>query len=166
MEDNIVITEKEVHDFFDFALILKGIHAVIEIGSGLIFYFVSTENISRFIRFFIHDEIVEDPNGFVVRTLAQLAEHLSASSKFSIAFYLVSHGIINSFIVIALWKEKLWAYPVSFAILSIFTFYQLYKYIFFHTHWLIWLIILNVIVLLLIWHEYRIVKKKFTRDSF
>ena len=68
-------------------------------------------------------------------------------------------------LVIALLKNRLWAYPVSLAVLGLFVVYQLYR--FSHTHGvgLILLSAFDVVVLGLIWHEYRLVRRHLAPSS-
>src|ERR1035437_5232202 len=152
--------ETEIHEIFDASLLLKGIHALIEITGGFVFMFVSKAVIVNFVNFFIKDEITEQPNNHILNYISQITAHFTGSAKSFAIIYLISHGIINGFIVISLWKEKLWAYPVSFVVLGVFGIYQLYQYSFNHSVWLLALTILDAVIILLVWHEYRVVKKK------
>ena len=56
-------------------------------------------------------------------------------------------------------REKLWAYPATFVVLSLFVAYQLHRFIYMHDPGLIVLSLLDVIVMALAWHEYRLVKR-------
>ena len=152
--------ETEIHEMFDVSLLLKGIHALIEITGGFVFLFASKMTMVNFVNFFIKDEITEEPNNHILNYISQTTAHFTGSAKSFAVIYLISHGIINGFIVISLWKEKLWAYPVSFVVLGIFGIYQLYQYSFNHSVWLLALTILDAVIILLVWHEYRVVKKK------
>lgn len=162
MQDDIR-TEKEIHEIFDLTLFLKGIHALIEIVGGFVFLFISKASIINFVNFFIKDEITEEPNNHILNYISHITAHFTGSSKLFAAIYLISHGVVNAFIVIALWKEKLWAYPVSFVVLGFFGLYQLYQYSFNHSIWLLTLTILDVIILFLVWHEYEVVKRSILR---
>jgi uncharacterized membrane protein len=61
-------------------------------------------------------------------------------------------------LVAALLRNKLWAYPVSLVVLGLFIFYQLYRFSYTHSPALIALSVFDVLVIALIWHEYRIVR--------
>ena len=56
-------------------------------------------------------------------------------------------------------KEKLWAYPASFAVFSAFIGYQLYRYTWTHDFSLILLSIFDLFVIGLAVHEYRLLRK-------
>ena len=152
--------EEEIHQVFDVTLILKGIHAIIEVIGGILLYFVSSASIVGFVRFFVRGEINENSHNIVANYLLHLAQSFGGSAKTFAAFYLLGHGIINGIIVVALWKEKLWAYPLSFIVLGSFIIYQLYLLSFHYSPWLIAFTILDIIIVLLVWHEYGLVKQK------
>lgn len=137
--------EKEIHRIFDLTLALKGVHALIEMAAGFLVAIMNPESVTRIVRFpyFIH-----------------LAQGFGGSARSFVAFYLVSHGIINGLIVAGLWKEKIWAYPVSFAVLGMFTAYQIYLLTFGWSLWLFMLTILDIAVILLIRHEYGVLKAR------
>ena len=153
------ISEKEIHTVFDVTLFLKAIHAFIEVAGGFVLLFISQTTIVNFVNFFIRDEITEEPTNHILQYISQSTAHITGSSKTFAALYLVSHGIINAGIVIALWKEKLWAYPVSMVVLGLFGVYQLYAYLLNHSYWLLALTLLDALVLVLVWHEYGVLKK-------
>ncbi|BCG83133.1 hypothetical protein MesoLj113b_66750 [Mesorhizobium sp. 113-3-3] len=49
-----------------------------------------------------------------------LASNFSVSTQHFYAFYLLSHGIVKLALVVALLKNKLWAYPSSLIVLGLF----------------------------------------------
>ena len=153
-------TEEKIHQVFDVTLVLKGIHAAVEIVGGLILYLISGESIVGFVNFFVQDEIREDPHDFIANFLLHTAQSLGGTSQSFAALYLVSHGIINALVVVGLWKEKLWAYPVSFIVLTGFIVYQLYLLAFGFSIWLVLFTVLDLVIIFLVWHEYGVVKKR------
>jgi uncharacterized membrane protein len=56
-------------------------------------------------------------------------------------------------------RNKLWAYPASLVILSLFIAYQVYRFSYTHSVGLVVLTAFDLIVMVLIWHEYRLVQK-------
>ena len=155
-----VKTEKEIHELFDATLVLKGIHAALELVAGIVLYFVSTENITRVTAFFLQGELKENSQDVVANYLLHAAQNFGGSSKLFATLYLLSHGIINGLLVVGLWREKIWAYPVSLIVIGGFTLYQLYMLIFGFSLWLVIITVLDIIILLLIWHEYAILRKR------
>ena len=62
-------------------------------------------------------------------------------------------------VAILLLLEKLWAYPVAFAILALFIVLQLYRFTHVHDPGLIFFSILDLIVIALAAHEYQLLRK-------
>jgi uncharacterized membrane protein len=62
-------------------------------------------------------------------------------------------------LVFGLLRERLWAYPASFAVFGAFIAYQLYRYSFTHEIALILLSIFDLFVIALAVHEYRLLRK-------
>ena len=145
--------EKEIREVFDITLILKGLHALVEVVGGLFLYFTSTATILNFVNFFVADEIKEDSGDTISNYFIHLAEHFSGSTKTFAVLYLIVHGVINSIILFGLWKEKMWSYPVSFIVLGSSIIYELYRFTFTHSIWLLVLTVLDIVVIFLVWHE-------------
>jgi uncharacterized membrane protein len=137
--------EKRIHQVFVVSVLAKGLHALIEIAGGLALYLFSADAIARWL-----DEI--DRHDWIAR-------HFPASEQHFYAFYLLSHGLVKSVLVVGLLKEKLWAYPASFAVFGAFIAYQLYRYSWTHDVGLILLSIFDLFVIALAVHEYRLLRK-------
>ena len=140
-------------------MLLKGAHAVIECVGGIILAIVSTKRIGRFVDALTQDELVKDPNDVVATHLRTFAQHFSVDSKNFYAFYLLSHGIVKVFLVWGLLRNKMWAYPTSLVVLGLFIVYQLYRYAYTHSLGLVALTVLDLIVMWLVWHEYRLMRR-------
>ena len=151
--------EKRIHQIFVVSVLFKGAHALIEIVGGLALYFVSTATIVRAINGWSYDELVEDRHDWVATHLLDFARTFSVAEHHFYAFYLLSHGLIKSVLVVGLLREKLWAYPASFAVFGAFIAYQLYRYSFTHDIALILLSIFDLFVIYLAVHEYRLLRK-------
>ena len=137
--------ERRIHQIFVVSVLAKGVHALIEIAGGLALYLFSSDAIGRWV-----DHI--DRNEW-------LARHFPLSEQHFFAFYLLSHGLVKAVLVLGLLREKLWAYPASFAVFSAFIAYQLYRYSFTHDIALIALSIFDLFVIYLAVHEYRLLRK-------
>jgi len=151
--------EKRIHQIFVVSVLAKGVHALIEIAGGAALYLISTETIVRTIQRYSYDELIEDRNDWIATQLLQFAQTFSVAEHHFYAFYLLSHGIIKSALVIGLLREKLWAYPASFAVFGAFIAYQLYRFSFTGDVGLILLSIFDAFVIVLAVHEYRLLRK-------
>lgn len=137
--------EKRIHQIFVVSLAAKGLHALIEIAGGLALYLFSSDTIGRWV-----DHV--DPHEW-------LARHFPLSEQHFFAFYLLSHGLLKGAVVIALLREKLWAYPAAIVLFGAFIAYQVYRYSFTHEAALIALSIFDLFVIALAVHEYRLLRK-------
>jgi uncharacterized membrane protein len=73
--------------------------------------------------------------------------------------YLGSHGLVKLFIVVSLWKERLWSYPVAILFFAAFAVYQTYRYTLDPSPGWVVLTALDGIVILLTWLEYLRVRR-------
>lgn len=151
--------EKRIHQIFQLSVIAKGLHALAEIVGGLALYLFSTQAIVSAINRFSHDQLVGDPDDWIANHLLDFARGFSVEMHHFYAFYLLSHGIVKSVLVIGLLREKLWAYPASFVVFGLFIAYQLYRYSYTHDSGLILLSIFDLFVIALAVHEYRLLRK-------
>lgn len=156
------MNERRIHRVFEMSVLLKGAHSVIECLGGLLLLIVSNDFIHRLVGLLTQHEIVEDPNDLVAGTLISLVQSFSVSTQNFYAFYLISHGAVKLLLVIGLLRDKLWAYPASLVALGLFMVYQVYRYTYTHGVGLIVLTVFDVLVMVLIWHEYRIVRQNRT----
>lgn len=141
--------------FFRISVVLKGLDALAEIVSGLALLIIKPEFFLRLISLLTQDELEEDPRDFVASQLANLASHISIGAQHFAAFYLLAHGVVKIVLVVALLKDKLWAYPWAIGVFGAFIVYQLYRFTYTHSLGLIALSVFDVIVIWLIWLEYR-----------
>lgn len=153
------LEEKRISLLFKWGVFLKGIHAVIELVGAVLLFLVPLDVITKFTVWLTQEELLDDPNDFIANYIYHLGTDLSLSATVFGALYLSSHGIIKIGLVIALLKNKLWAYPLSIAVLGLFIVYQSYRFTYTHSIGLIILTIFDLVVIWLIWREYQIVKK-------
>jgi uncharacterized membrane protein len=151
--------ERRIHQIFEIGVWLKGAHALIECAGGVLLYVVSTDTIASWVNAFTQDELIEDPNDFIAGHLAQMASHFSVASEHFYAFYLLSHGLTKLILVVGLLRGKLWSYPASLAALGAFMVYQVYRYSYTHSFGLLVLTVFDAIVMVLIWHEWKVVRQ-------
>jgi uncharacterized membrane protein len=150
------MNERNIHRIFKISVLMKGAHAVIEIAGGLALYLVTTGTIVNVVKLATQEELIEDPNDYIASHLLAMAQHFSVASKSFYAFYLLSHGAIKLLLVIGLLRNQLWSYPASLVALTAFIVYQLYRFSYTHSPGLIALTVFDLVVIALIWHEWRI----------
>jgi uncharacterized membrane protein len=151
-----IITEEKnkTHGLFEVSIILKGIYSVIEIIGGVVIYFVSRTYVVHAVLTLTQEELVEDPKDIIAHYLISVSNDFSITSQHFIAFYLLIHGTIKLLLVLGLFTRKLWVYPLSMTVFGIFVGYQLYKFAYNHSIWLLLLSIFDCIIILLTSREY------------
>jgi uncharacterized membrane protein len=153
------MSEHRIHQIFEIGILLKGAHALLECAGGIAMAIVSTSTIVGLVNWLTQEELIEDPHDFIATHLLTMARQLTVGTQRFYALYLLIHGIVKIFLVAGLLRNKLWAYPASLVVLGLFIVYQLYR--FSHTHGvgLLALTVFDILVLGLIWHEYRVVRR-------
>jgi uncharacterized membrane protein len=143
------------HYFFELGIALKFTNGVLEVVGGIALLFTTPQSLSRLATALLTNELLEDPRDLVANTILHAVQRLSVNAQLFASFYLLLHGIVKVGLVIALWKKKLWAYPLAGIVLVLFTAYQIY--LFSHSGSLLQLFLtaLDIVILILLWFEYR-----------
>ena len=156
----MIIREKTIGEIFRISLWLKGAHSLLEILGGLALLLVSHAAILHFVGWITHGELLHDPQDLLARNLEQWATGFSSGSQSFAAWYLLSHGAIKLVLVAAVLRNKSWAYPVFIAAMIGFIAYQVYRLSHQVTLLMAAITILDVIVLVLAWHEFRLLRRR------
>ena len=151
--------EKNIHLVFEISLIGKALFALLEIVGGILAYFISQALLLRVVTALTQDELVDDPHDFVANYLLHTAQNFSVGTQHFTALYLASHGIIKLFVIVGLLREKLWYYPLALVVFGLFIIYQLYRFSFTHSPWLLVLTVFDLAIMGLTWHEYRYLRR-------
>lgn len=152
--------ENVLHGLFEFGILIKAIDGVLEVIGGILFLLVSQNTLYSLVSELTEHELSQDPHDVLANTIVHAVANLPDGTKLFGAIYLLIHGIVKIGMVIGLWKDKLWAYPVSLTILIAFTVYQIYRITLTHSVFLIALTVLDIVIILLIWHEWNYHHKK------
>jgi uncharacterized membrane protein len=154
------VSEKFVHLVFTLSLITKGIFAVAEVIGGVFAYFITQQFLVDIASTITRGELLEDPHDVIANYLIRAAHSASISTQHFTALYLLSHGAIKLWLIIGLLRQRLWYYLVAIVVFGLFIAYQLYRYTFTHSVFLIFLTIIDLIVIVLTWHEYRYLRAR------
>lgn len=151
---------KRLHLVFEWTLWLKAVFALSEIVAGVAAYVVPQSFLLHFVLWVTKDEFAEDPHDLVANLLLHAVQHMSVSTQKFAAVYLLGHGVIKLWLIVGLLRERLWYFPVSIAVFALFIAYQLYRYTFTHSIWLLLITVLDVAVIAITWQEYRYLLNK------
>lgn len=153
------IPEADIRQIFRLGLWVKGAHSLVEVLGGLALLLVTHDQLLRLALALTRAELIEDPRDLVATALRQAVEGLSAGSQSFAAWYLLSHGAIKLALVAGVLANRTWAYPAFIAAMAGFIAYQAYRMSLEVTALLVAITVLDLIVLVLAWHEYRLVRR-------
>ena len=153
----MITQEKNIRRIFIVSVLLKGFNAILEMVGGVLFLF--TGAVTSIVQFLVQGELIEDPHDFIANSIQHYLPYFSEHSQLFAAFYLLSHGVIKIFLVVGLLRNKLWAYPSAIVVFFLFIAYQLYRFTYTHSVFLIILTVFDLFVIWLTWHEYKVVKR-------
>jgi uncharacterized membrane protein len=159
------ITESELRRVFRLSLWLKGAHSLLEVLGGLALAFLSHDLLVDIATALTRAELIEDPRDLVANALRQAAEGLTSDTQSFAAWYLFSHGVIKLVLVAAVLGNRVWAYPAFITAMIGFILYQAYRLSFDVTFVLVSVTVLDVVVLVLAWHEYNFMRSERQRRS-
>ncbi len=146
------------HKAFEIGIGAKALDGVLEIIGGLLLLFVDPAHISNLILRLTQHELSEDAHDLIARYFVTVARGLTTEQQLFGALYLLSHGVVKIGLVVALWNRRLGAYPAAMAIFGLFAIYQVYRFTFTHSWFLILLTLLDGLVIWLTWVEFQRVR--------
>jgi uncharacterized membrane protein len=159
------VENRQLHELFEISLILKGTFAFLETISGIFIYTISAKFVSRVIISLTQDDLSSNPKDFIATHLVQFGHSISIGSKHFLGIYLMTHGIIKLLIIIGLMRKYMWCYPLALVTFGLFIMYQLYRYTFTHSVWLLFLTAFDLIIMYLICTEYYQLRKHSLSDT-
>jgi uncharacterized membrane protein len=154
-----LIDERSVRLIFHVSLWLKSAFALLEIVGGITAFAMSQKFLVKLASAVTQGELTEDPRDFIANILLRSAQTLSVSAQHFTAFYLCSHGVIKLWLIIGLLRRRLWYYPTAMVVFDLFILYQLYRFAFTHSLMLLLITVIDAVVIVLAWHEYRFLRR-------
>ncbi len=158
------VTEARIRRIFRLGLWLKGAHSLLEVAGGLALAVLSHDLLVSIATALTRAELLEDPRDLVASAIRHASETLTADTQSFAAWYLFSHGAIKLVLVGGVLRNRLWAYPAFNAAMIGFILYQVYRMSFEITLALVAITVLDMIVLVLAWHEYKFVRREGQHD--
>jgi len=143
-----------MHEAFEVAILIKGIDGMLQLIGGAVLLAVPLQTINDLIAQIVAHELAGESDDLIARFILHAAHELPAGTKTFAVTYLLAHGCVKLFMVYALWREQLWAFPAALGIIGTFVVYQIYR--FSHTHSLTLLVftLIDIAICWLIWREY------------
>ena len=148
-----------LHGTFRTGITLKGIGGLIEAAGGVLIWFIGPVRLAAIVQGLLEHEERRNPHDFISSHFLHLADEIGRADPVFASLYLLSHGIVKTVLVIALWFNKLWAYPVTLVVFGGFMIYQMFRYTHTHAFALVMLTIFDAVVVWLTWQEWRVQSK-------
>ena len=149
-----------LHYLFELGVFLKFLNGLLEVAGAVFLFFSTPQSLSKLAATLLTNELLEDPKDLVANTVLHAVHRLSANAQIFASVYLLIHGIVKVGLVIALWKKKLWAYPLAGVVLVLFTIYQVYLFSHSRSPFQLFLTAIDVLILLLLWSEYQRISQR------
>jgi uncharacterized membrane protein len=155
-----MMNERTLSKAFEITIVGKGITACIDIGTAAVLYLYGTSKITAFFVTIAQAELVEDPDSSIAQFVLMKIPTLYPEASTFVILYLLIHALIKITFLTGLWRDRAWAYPFALVSLTAFVAYQLYRIAHIFSLWLTVFTIIDIAVIVLIWHEYRYRSKK------
>ncbi len=155
-----LFSESNIHLIFQISLLLKLVHSLFEIAAGIVLAWTSSSTVLAIANFLTRNELRQDPHDLVANLVERGAQSLATGAKGSAVFFLLSHGFVELVLVTGIFTEKRWAYPAFILALALLIGYQTYQVLLSFSGWLFFLTLFDIIVLVLTWHEYRLLGQR------
>jgi uncharacterized membrane protein len=152
------VQEKNIHAVFKASVLIKGVNALLECIGGIAVALARADEVAAWVARMAQTYLVEGTHGFVASHVIDWAQSVSIQTQHFIAFYLLSHGLIKLVIVVGLFKEQRWSYPLALVAFTGFIVYQLYRYSYTHGVGLLVLTAFDLFLIALVWHEYKLIR--------
>ena len=110
-------------------------------------------------------ELVEDPKDVLYTYISSILTNHPLYVTYFLALYFIFWGVIDVVLSYNLIKHRLWAFPASFILIGLFVMYEATRFSYTHSFILLGVIFIDIIILWLIWREYRKLKKSALKPS-
>lgn len=105
-------------------------------------------------------ELVEDPNDLLYRAISAILQAHPVSVSYFLSVYLMFWGTTDIILSVSLLRHKIWAFPVSLALIACFMVYEVFRYSHTHSTVLLIFIFVDLVVFGLIGREFRKTKAR------
>ena len=143
---------------YEIGILIKGIDGVLELAGALLLVVVPTSAIRSLTHLLTANELANDPHDFLASHVAHFGNELAKGHNTFAILFLATHGAVKVALVVALLRQKHWAYPWALTALGAFLVYQAYLLVVKPTFGMAFLTVLDVVIIWLVWREWQKVK--------
>ncbi|WP_343988597.1 DUF2127 domain-containing protein [Pseudonocardia aurantiaca] len=145
---------------FRFALLLKGLDGAAELLAAVVLLVVPAAAVHQLVADVLARDLLGRPDGFLARHLVAGTAEFASGNRTFVVLYLGLHGIVKIALVVALVRRWQPAYPVAVAVLTAFVAYEIDRAVRTGSVLLPFLAALDVVVIVLIIREYRLLRRE------
>ena len=143
-----------LHDSFRVGITIKGVDGLLEAVGGALLWF-KVNSLNAWLQALCQHELARDKHDIIFRHISAASQKLASGSPLFASLYLLSHGLVKVVLVVCLWANRLWAYPLTIAVFGAFMVYHLYRFTHTHSWALIILTLFDGLLIFLTWKEYQ-----------
>jgi uncharacterized membrane protein len=151
--------EKTIYELFRVSIWLKALGSMGEMLAGISIAFIPSTFVLHTALLFAQGDIDGDSDDFLAHGLVSAAHSFVRSNNLLIGVYLFIRGLVQFLLVLALFKNKVWAYPLLLLVLLILVITQGYAIYVSHSIVASVITVIDLITMVLVWHEYGIVRR-------
>jgi len=145
---------------FRTGITIKGIDGLLEAVGGVLLWFIKPEALGTTLETIFEHELLRDPHDFLARHLLHTSEKIAQSDPTFASIFLLSHGLVKVVLTVALWMNRMWAYPAAIALFSAFTVLEALRFAHTHSALLLVIALFDALIVWLAWEEYGVERKK------
>lgn len=149
--------ERSVYHWFLFSILLKGGISVAEVVAGVVVLFIPPWIITSLVHALAAAASASPALSHLI--LEEAGHYTSGTAQF-LSLYLLSRGLVKVFLIWGLLRNKLWAYPTSLVIMSLFVLYQFWQIAVDRSLLVVAITLFDFVVMYFIWREWKIVERR------
>lgn len=150
---------------FKVGIVLKGLDGLVETLAGVFFLLIRPEKVSSLVENLVAPELSQDPHDLIANHLLHWAQSFTEAAAIFAGIYLLAHGLVKLVLVVAILRERLWAYPLLIIVTAIFVIYQFYHIAEKATFGYIFLTVFDLVIIYLTVKEYGRQKQRLRRKQ-
>ncbi len=143
---------------FNIGMMVRIGYGFLRVLFGLALLNVVGTPLSEVTTILMRHELVEDPSDILYTFITNILTNHPLYVTYFLALYFIFWGVIDVVLSYNLIKHRLWAFPASFILIGLFVTYEAIRFSYTHSFILLGVIFLDIIILWLIWREYRKLK--------
>jgi uncharacterized membrane protein len=153
-----------LHDSFRVGITIKGVDGLLEALGGVLLWF-KVNTLNSWLQALCQHELARDKHDIIFSHISAASQKLASGSPMFASLYLLSHGLVKVVLVVCLWANKLWAYPLTIFVFAAFMVYQTYRFTHTHSWALVILTLFDGLLIFLTWKEYQDQKALKSKDE-